>query len=126
MILIDSDILIWILRGRTDVRDTLALLLGKTENRLFITPIQMAEIYAGLKEKEKIDTSLFLNSLQCLAVDSDVGRLAGEYLRLYKKSHGIAMADALIGACAKIHGMKLWTLNVKHYPMLARDEFFNE
>jgi predicted nucleic acid-binding protein len=123
VIIIDSDILIWILRGRADIKDAFVRLVEHVENRLFITPVQMAEIYAGLKDREKIDTSLFLDSFQCLAADAAVGKLAGEYLRLYKKSHGMTMADAVIGACAKIYGMRVWTMNRKHYPMMARDDF---
>ncbi len=30
------------------------------------------------------------------------------------KSHNVAMADALIGACAKINSFKIWTLKKKH------------
>jgi len=98
-------------------------LVEDVENRLFVTPVPIAEIYAGLKEKEKIGTSLFLDSFQCLAVDGAVGKLAGEYLGRYKKSRGMTRADAVIGACAIHYGMRLWTMNRKHYPMMARDDF---
>ena len=53
----------------------------------------------------------------CVPVDAEIGRKAGEYLRLYRRSHGVELGDALIAATASAHGLKLWTRNRKHYPM---------
>jgi predicted nucleic acid-binding protein len=72
---------------------------------------------------KRIDTSLFLESFPCLEIDEKVGKLAGEYLNIYRKSHGMTLADALIAACSKIYDLRLWTLNKKHYPMFAKDDF---
>jgi hypothetical protein len=123
MILIDSDIIIWILRGNSDIKDQMEVFVNDINEKLFITPIQISEIYAGLKEKERIDTSLFLETLPCLEINDHVGKLAGEYLNIYKKSHGLTLADAMIAACSKIYNLKLWTLNKKHYPMLGKNDF---
>ena len=123
MILIDSDILIWILRGREEIRTRFLELSENAEIRLFITPVHSSEIYAGLKEKERIDTALFLESIPCLGIDAKTGKLSGEYLNQYQKSHGITLADALISACAKINGLRLWTMNRKHYPMMTDSDF---
>jgi len=123
MILINSDIIIWILRGRSDIKEKMEAFINDIDEDLFITPIQISEIYAGLKEKEKIDTSLFLESLPCVEINDHIGKLAGEYLNIYQKSHGLTLADALIAACSKIHNLKLWTLNRKHYPMISKNEF---
>lgn len=95
--------LIWILQRPADIKDSFVRLLERIENRQFIIPVQIAEIYAGLKKKKKIDTSLFLDSFRCLAVEAAVGKLDGEYLSVYKKWHRMTMADAVIGACAKFH-----------------------
>jgi hypothetical protein len=38
-------------------------------------------------------------------------------LRLYTKSHGVEVADALVAACAFLENVPLGTLNRKHYPM---------
>jgi len=56
-------------------------------------------------------------ALTCVPIDAEIGRRAGEYLRLYAKSHGVELGDALIAATASIHGLTLWTRNRKHYPM---------
>jgi predicted nucleic acid-binding protein len=53
----------------------------------------------------------------CVPIDSDTGRLAGNYLRTYRKSHALALGDALIAAAAAVNHAELWTRNRKHYPM---------
>jgi len=46
-----------------------------------------------------------------------VGRRAGTYLSRYSRSHGVQIADALVAAAASVAGLRLWTLNRRHYPM---------
>lgn len=47
----------------------------------------------------------------------ETARHAGDNLRLYKKSHGVGLGDALIAAAAHLNKATLWTRNRKHYPM---------
>jgi predicted nucleic acid-binding protein len=56
-------------------------------------------------------------ALLSVPIDAETGRQAGEYLRKYRKSHGVELGDALIASGAALHGAKLWTGNRKHYPM---------
>jgi predicted nucleic acid-binding protein len=53
----------------------------------------------------------------CVPIGSETGRLAGEFLRIYAKSHGLHVADALIAAGACLRAAALWTRNRKHFPM---------
>ena len=125
MILIDSDILIWILRNDTDHKNKFSMVVKEYHGQIFITPIQYLEITAGIKEKEKINTEIFLDSLAIINIDKAVGKLAGEFMRLYTKSHNINNADAIMAAIAKMYDLKLWTNNKKHFPMLKENEFIN-
>jgi predicted nucleic acid-binding protein len=50
-------------------------------------------------------------------LDSKVAKRAGAYLQRYARSHGVEIADAFVAAAAAISGLRLWTLNRKHYPM---------
>src|SRR5262249_51551758 len=45
------------------------------------------------------------------------GRQAGTYLARYRRSHGLELGDALIAAAATTAGLRLWTLNRRHYPL---------
>ena len=120
----DTDILIWLLRGREDIKIKFIKVTKETEGSLYITPIQIAEIYAGLKPKEKEFVEKFIDSFYLLEINAEVGKLAGEFMNKYRKSHSVEIADALIAAVVKINSCKLWTLNKKHYPMLTEEEFF--
>ena len=56
-------------------------------------------------------------AMTCIPVDAEIGRCAGDYLRIYHSSHGLALGDALIATTAAVHRTPLWTRNKKHYPM---------
>jgi predicted nucleic acid-binding protein len=124
MLVIDSDILIWILRGNKEIMRFFAGVVAETEGYIFITPVQIAEIYKGIRPKEKAKVENFIDALNVLDIDKDIGKLAGNFMNEYGKSHDVTMADALIAASTKKHFLKLWTLNKKHYPMLEDKDFY--
>jgi predicted nucleic acid-binding protein len=55
--------------------------------------------------------------MECLSIDDAVGQKAGEYMKVFKASHGLEMVDALIAASAFRNDVPLWSFNKKHYPM---------
>jgi predicted nucleic acid-binding protein len=122
-VLVDSDILIEVTRGRD--KDVLArwVDLSESNDNVVYSPVSLAELWAGaLPQEHAALTDLFL-ALTCVPIDRDTGRQAGDYLRRYKKSHGVDLGDALIAASAVVHGAMLWTRNRKHFPMREL-EFF--
>jgi predicted nucleic acid-binding protein len=125
MIIIDTDILIWILRGNQNIINSFNQKIEIQNKIMFITPIQIAEIYAGLRENEKILTEKFLDSFNIIDIDEKIGKLSGKYLNKYSKSNNITLSDSMIAAVTIINEMKLWTLNKKHYPMIE-DEIFEK
>ncbi|MCH7926953.1 MAG: type II toxin-antitoxin system VapC family toxin [Candidatus Dadabacteria bacterium] len=122
MLVTDTDIIIWILRNDSKTIKRFEELVAQTNCELYITPIQVAEIYSGLKPKEIKRTSDLLDCFNLININLEIGILAGTYMNKYGKSHALKMADALIGAAAKVNGFKLWTLNHKHYPMFKSNE----
>jgi len=60
-------------------------------------------------------TRAFFEARGEVVLDGKIGRQAGDYLARYGKSHRVEIADALIAAATS--GLRLWTLNRKHYPM---------
>ena len=121
MLIIDSDIIIWLLRGNIEIKKQFDELIVNSKGLIFITLVQIAEILAGIREKEKNDTELFLKSFNCIPIDYSIAEIAGQYLNEYRKSHNVVLADALIASAAFIHKLILWTLNKKHYPMLENE-----
>jgi hypothetical protein len=116
-ILIDSDIVIEVLRGRDQAILAQWSVLAASASPILISPITFAEIDAGARSNEIPTINRFFAPLTRVDLDQKIGQLAGEYLRRYSKSHNLKIADALIAAAAVQNQAALWTRNHKHYPM---------
>jgi predicted nucleic acid-binding protein len=116
-ILVDSDILIEVTRGRD--AEILARWedLAASDHVLFCSPVSVAELWHGARPKEHDALTSLFRVLTCVPADAETGSRAGAYLRRYHKSHGMELGDALIAAAALLNGATLWTHNRKHYPM---------
>jgi len=126
MIVLDSDIIIWILRGDKQLTEQFKSVIAETDGNVFITPIQIAEIYAGMLPKEKTLIDNFMSSLPVIIINEKTGKLAGEFMNKYAKSHNVTLSDAMVAASARSNDCEIWTMNKKHYPMLESDEFFQK
>jgi predicted nucleic acid-binding protein len=116
-VLVDSDILIEVCRGRDKEITSRWLELSGSETAILYSPVTAAELWAGaLPSEHKLLRTLF-QALVCVPIDAEAGRHAGDYLSQYRKSHNIGLGDALIAATAVQSGAALWTRNRKHYPM---------
>jgi predicted nucleic acid-binding protein len=116
-VLVDSDILIEVSRGRNREIVSQWLELSSSDAAVLYCPLSVAELWAGaLPAEHKLLDRLF-SALACTPIDAAAGKVAGGYVRKYGKSHAVEVADALIAACAVASGAQLWTRNRKHYPM---------
>lgn len=116
-VLIDSDIVIEVLRGRDQGILSQWSALAASTVPILISPITFAEVGAGALAGEMAAIARFFAPLTCADIDEKIGFTAGEYLRRYSKSHNVKIADALIAASAAQHQAALWTRNRRHYPM---------
>ena len=116
-VLIDSDILIEVSWGRDKAIVSRWIELGRSGSLILISAISVAELWAGARPSEYEALEALFEALSCVAADAAVGRLAGEYLRRYRKTHAVELADALIASTAVTREAILWTRNRKHYPM---------
>jgi predicted nucleic acid-binding protein len=116
-VLVDSDILIEVLRGR---KPDIARLWANTvtaNEALFFSPVTLAEIRHGMRDRERESTERVFSSMMSVPIETEIGMRAGDYLRAFHASHAIELGDALIAATASIHRLELWTQNRKHFPM---------
>jgi predicted nucleic acid-binding protein len=115
-VLLDSDVVIEVLRGRKAIVAALST-LERRGVATFTCGVVAAEIFAGVRPGEEAATESFFNARGDVVIDGTAGRRAGSYLARYARSHGVEIADALVAAAAATTGLALWTLNRKHYPM---------
>lgn len=116
MYLIDTDIIIWVLRGNEKYIDLLKNLAR--EGPLTISTISIAEIYKNIYPAELLKTENLLNELQSLDVTPLIAKQAGFYWQEYsKKLKNLTLTDCLIAATANINDSTLVSLNKKHFPM---------
>ncbi len=116
-VLVDSDILVEVSRGRNVDVVSQWMELSNSDAAVLYSPISAAELWAGARASEYDALTNLFRALTCIPIDEETGRQAGVYLRQYRRSHGIEIADALIAASAVANNAKLWTRNRKHYPV---------
>ena len=114
---VDSDIMIWHLRGNRKALRFLTTLRDSKEYELWTGAMQRAEVVFFMRPQESDATELFLAQFDTASVDADIVDQAGLLFRKWNPSHGIDVNDALLAAIAMATGGKIYTLNKKHYPM---------
>ncbi len=114
-ILLDSDVIINLLKKK---EETLNKLNTFGECDFYISPIVIAEIYAGARPEETKQIEELFSYFKSLDINSEVGVVTGNYANKFRKAfQGISLEDYMIAATAKYYGLQLWTYNRKHYPM---------
>lgn len=118
--LLDTDIVIWHLRGRPSVVQRV-LELARSR-RIGLSAITRAEVLIGMRESERQLTLGFLNACETLPADGRTADRAGEIVRHFR-AQGITLSlpDALIGATALEASLPFYTCNVRHYPFPELD-----
>ncbi len=117
MHLLDTSILVPILRK--DERALAWLEANGDNSRMSV--VSLTELYLGVRrQREERDLVQLEGRVPPLAIDRDIAVRAGVFVRRYGASHSVEIPDAIIAATAEHHGLRLATLNVKHFPMFPR------
>lgn len=119
-VLLDSDVVIWHLRGHAAIVE-LVLTLAR-RGRIGLSAITRAEVLLGMREPERAPTLLFLDSCETLPVIGRTADRAGEIFRHFRRQGvTLSLPDTLIGATALLASIPLYTCNPRHYPMPELD-----
>lgn len=113
-IVLDTDVLIDVLRGRQTARS----FLQDVANRFVpcCSVISVAELYVGMRPEEETGTRTLLDALVTIPVSLEIAEVAGRFKKR-TTSRRLELADCLIAATAFVEGAPLATGNVKDYPM---------
>ena len=114
-VLLDSDVVINLLKKK---EETLTKLQELGTCEFYISPIVIAEVYAGARPKEKEQIEALFSYFKSVDINEEVGVITGNYANTFRKAfQGISLEDYMIAATAKFYSLQLWTYNKKHYPM---------
>jgi predicted nucleic acid-binding protein len=116
-VLVDSDVLIEVLRGRNTEILERWIELEESTALIAYSPVSSAEIWRGARAPEADAITSAFAALTCIPIDAIIGKRAGEYLARFHASHAMEIGDALVAATASVHTLRLWTRNRKHFPM---------
>ena len=114
--LLDSDIIIWHLRGREEVTEMLRGL------ERFGVPgcsaLSVLEVQLGAKKGEEERTNHFFKYLKVFDVNREIAGKAAQLIREYKgKGVTLDIPDAIIASTCILYNLVLVTYNRKHYPI---------
>lgn len=115
--LVDTDVLIWHLRGYPQATRRLDDL-----DALLLSSVSYLEVLQGLRNKAEmlaIQQMLKRRSAKLLPLTEAITLRATVLMESLVLSHGLQMGDALIAATAVEHNLAVLTANVKHFRAVA-------
>lgn len=87
-------------------------------NSLGCCDVVIAEVYAGVKQKDRGNIEDLVEALRFYPADKEIARMAGQYINDFsQQGTRLTVADALIAAVAISYLLVIITKNQKHYPM---------
>ena len=111
--IIDTDVLIWYLRGNSKAYEVVE------ENSGFsISAITYMELAQGMCNKQELITlrkAIRNWGTQILYINEEISAKAMFYVEQHYLSESIQLADALIGATSVVAGLPLLTADVRYY-----------
>ena len=111
--LVDTDVLIWHLRGYPQATRRLDEL-----GSLTLSAISYLEVLQGIRNKSELAVlkkMLQYRNAVLLPVTAVITVRATELMEALTLSHGLQMGDALIAATGLAHGLPVLTANFKHF-----------
>ncbi len=115
-VLVDTDVLIWYLRGNEKAAKSLESLDG-----FCISVVTYMELVQGMRNAKELRTlkqTLREWEVKIVQIESEISMKASMYVEEYYLSNSMQLADALIAATANRLGAELLTANDKHYRCL--------
>lgn len=116
MLLVDTDILIWYMKGNENAHKII-------ENNLpfSVSVVTYIELIKGMRNKNELNClrkTLKDWGAEVLYLSEEISVKAMFFVEQHYLSHSLKLADALIGATAVSYGRPILTGNDKHYKVI--------
>ena len=111
--IVDTDVLIWFLRGNQAATDFILEAMPFS-----ISIVTYMELVQGMRDKRelaKMKKAFAEMKVKILPLTEDISLRASDYVESYALSHSMEMADALIAGTCMEENDTLVTANDKHY-----------
>ncbi len=118
--LIDTDVIIWYMRGNTK-----SLYALEKEKGFSISVVTYMELVQGMRNKNELAAlrkTLKSWTTKIIYITEEISSKAMFYVEQHYLSHSMQLADALIGATAVLHSLPLLTGNGRHYKVIKELE----
>lgn len=116
MLMVDTDVLIWYLRGNEKAFKTIENL-----ESFSLSVITYMELVQGMRNKNELNSlrqALHAWSASILYITEEISAKAMFAVEQHFLSSSMQLADALIGSTAVAYGLPLLTGNDKHYKIM--------
>jgi len=114
--LIDTDVLIWYMKGNKK-----AYKLIENLNGFFISTVTYIELIQGMRnnrELSELRKAFRQWNTKILYINEEISLKAMFFVERHYLSHSLKLADALIAATALVNGIPIITGNDKHYNII--------
>jgi len=115
-LIIDTDVLIWHLRGNEKARDLIHKSIPFS-----ISVVTYIELIQGMRDKKEMNSlikQLAKWNVDIIQINQDISTRAMIYVENYHHSSAMELADALIAATSINNSEVLITGNEKHYKII--------
>lgn len=116
MYILDTDIVIWIMRKENRIIKVVDNIAKKDQTG--ISTVTIAEIYKNIYPDEISRFDDFLRFQGIFPVSVEIAKQAGLYWQKFHKGlKNLSITDCIVAATAKDQNAKVITLNTRHFPM---------
>ena len=115
--LVDTDVLVWYMRGDARAREEI-----EGQNGFAVSVVTYIELIQGMRNKRELSAlrgAMRQWQAKVLYLDQEISTRAAGYVEEHFLSQSLQLADALIGATAVTHRLPLLTGDTRHYQVIS-------
>jgi len=115
--LVDTDVLVWYLRGDGGAREEI-----EGQPGFCMSVVTYMELVQGMRNKRELGAlreGMRRWQARVLYLDHEISTRAASYVEEHFLSQSLKLADALIGATAVTHRLPLLTGDTRHYGVIG-------